>query len=92
MLTGHEICRSARVQIDTKHSSIFDFIEQHPDIFPGFFHYDLAGNVWPKLKVLQEMGFYPADAEDVELTDSCGAHSPRVAQATSAKAQLTAAR
>jgi anaerobic magnesium-protoporphyrin IX monomethyl ester cyclase len=90
MLTGHEICRSARVQIDAAHASIFDFIEQHPDIFPGFFHYDLVGNVWPKLKVLQEMGFYPADAEDVELTDSCGAHSPRVAQATTAKAQLTA--
>lgn len=88
MLTGHEICKTARVQIEPRHAPIFDFIEQHPDIFSGFFHYDLEQNVWPKLRVLQEMGFYPADREDLEVTDSCGAHSPRVGQATTAKAQL----
>ncbi len=92
MLTGHEICKTARVEIDEKHAPIFDFIEQHPDIFPGFFHYDLEGNVLPKLGVLQQMGFYPADSVEVEMTDSCGAHSPRVAQATTAKAQLSAAK
>jgi len=89
MLTGHEICKTARVEIEPRHAALFDFIAAHPDIFPGFFHFDLEHNVLPKLRVLQEMGFYPADSEELELTDSCGAHSPRVAQATTAKAQLT---
>jgi len=89
MLTGHEICRTARVEIDPRHAGIFDFIEQNPDLFPGFFHWDLEGNVLPKLQVMQEMGFYPADSEDLERTDSCGAHSPRVGQATTARAQLS---
>ncbi len=91
MLTGHEICRTARVQLAEEHAPLFDFIEQHGDLFPGFFHHDLEGNVWPKLRVLQEMGFYPADSDEGDQSvDSCGAHSPRVAQATTAKAQLTA--
>ena len=89
MLTGHEICKTARVEIDASHAGIFDFIEQHPDLFPGFFHYQLQDNVLPKLGVLQQMGFYPADSDELELTDSCGAHSPRVGQATTARAQLT---
>lgn len=89
MLTGHEICTAARVKIDPKHGPLFDEIERHPDIFPGFFHWDLEHNVWPKLRVLQEMGFYPADSDDLDVSDSCGAHSPRVAQATTAKAQLS---
>ena len=33
-------------------------IIDNPDIFPGFFHIDLAGNVLPKLKMLQEFGFH----------------------------------
>lgn len=90
MLTGHEICDAAGVSVEDKHRPIFDFIAAHPDLFPGFFHFDLEQNVRPKMRALQELGFYPADAEDVELTDSCGAHSARVGQATSAKAQLTA--
>ena len=90
MLTGHEICRTAQVEIHQRHRHLFDFIEDHPDIFSGFFHWDLQGNVWPKLRVLQEMGFYPADSEELEAIDSCGAHSPRVGTATTAKAQLTA--
>jgi radical SAM superfamily enzyme YgiQ (UPF0313 family) len=89
MLTGHEICKTARVEIDEAHRSIFDLIEEHPDLFPGFFHWDMARNVWPKLRALQEMGFYPAETTDLEVTDSCGAHSPKVAQATTAKAQLS---
>ncbi len=51
------------------------FIEQHPDIFPGFFHYDLKGNIRSKLKILQKPGFY-AVSENPK-TESCGAHSPR---------------
>jgi anaerobic magnesium-protoporphyrin IX monomethyl ester cyclase len=91
MLTGHEICTSAHVEVGEQHREIFDFIEAHPDLFPGFFHYDLEGNVLPKLRALQELGFYPVDDEELEGADSCGGHSPRVGQATTAKAQLTVA-
>ncbi|MFH1230889.1 MAG: radical SAM protein [Planctomycetota bacterium] len=79
MFTGHEVCGSARVSIEEKHRPIFDFIKTHPDIFPGFFHIDLKNNIFPKLAVLQQFGFYPADKEPT--TDSCGAHSPKVNQA-----------
>ncbi len=81
MLTGHEVCHSSGIEIDDDHRWLFDFISQHPDIFPGFYHYDLEGNVRPKLAVLQEHGFYaaPADEDDEDATESCGAHSPRVA-------------
>ena len=58
MLTGHEILRGAWSELPAEHQRIFDFIRSNPDIFPGFFHYDLAGNVLPKLAVLQEFGFY----------------------------------
>jgi radical SAM superfamily enzyme YgiQ (UPF0313 family) len=88
MLTGHETCSGARVKMDGANKPIFDFIEKHPDLFPGFFHYDLKGNVLPKLAALQEMGFYPKDSVEADKTDSCGAHSPKVGQATTAKAQL----
>ncbi|MBA7572774.1 hypothetical protein ES708_14560 [subsurface metagenome] len=63
MFTGHEVCRSAKVAIEAKHRPIFDFISQHQDIFPGFFHIDLKGNIFPKLKVLQQFGFYPSEKE-----------------------------
>ncbi|MBD3177480.1 MAG: radical SAM protein [Armatimonadia bacterium] len=81
MVTGHEVCDQTKVSIDGEHRSVFDFVRQHPDLFPGFFHYDLEGNVLPKLAILQEMGFYLKDREalitrDVTETDSCGAHSP----------------
>ncbi|MBN1421549.1 MAG: cobalamin-dependent protein [Planctomycetes bacterium] len=76
MLTGHEVVGKGRIDIRAEHRAIFDFIEENPDIFPGFFHFDLEGNVRPKLRVLQEFGFYPAEAEPP--TESCGAHSPHV--------------
>lgn len=85
MLTGHEECRGSRVRIADSHRPIFDFIGQNKDIFPGFFHYDLSGNVLPKLAVLQEFGFYIRD--DVSAlatsadTESCGAHSPHMGTA-----------
>ena len=78
MVTGHEVCHAGRIEIAAEHRHLFDFIEQYPHLFPGFFHYDLAGNVFPKLKVLQEFGFYPAEEEPTG-TDSCGAHSPKLA-------------
>lgn len=82
MVTGHEVCNGMRVSISAEHKPIFEFVRAHPDLFPGFFHYDLAGNVLPKLAVLQEMGFYLKEKEslitrDVTETDSCGAHSPK---------------
>jgi radical SAM superfamily enzyme YgiQ (UPF0313 family) len=83
MITGHEVLRGARCETPAEHARIFDFIRANPDVFPGFFHYDLEGNVLPKLKVLQEFGFYGADRKGAEVadTDSCGAHSPRVRMA-----------
>jgi anaerobic magnesium-protoporphyrin IX monomethyl ester cyclase len=92
MITGHEICESVRVDVETRHAPIFDFIAAHPDIFPGFFHYDLQNNVLPKLAALQEMGFYPTEELPIDAIkgESCGGHSPRVAQATTARAQLSA--
>lgn len=84
MVTGHEVCDRTGVSIEGEHRRLFDFVRQHPDLFPGFFHYDLRGNVLPKLEVLQEMGFYLRDkgaliTREVTETDSCGAHSPKPA-------------
>ncbi len=81
MITGHEVSRHAHIEIRSEHADVFDFIKAHPDIFPGFFHVDLDGNIRPKLKVLQEFGFYPASVEDLVDLESCGAHSPKVSDA-----------
>jgi anaerobic magnesium-protoporphyrin IX monomethyl ester cyclase len=86
MVTGHEVCSGSRMRIDARHGGIFEFIQANRDIFPGFFHYDLAGNVWPKLEVLQEFGFYIRDdpsalATSAETPESCGAHSPSLGSA-----------
>ena len=35
----------------------------------------------PKLRVMQEFGFYGPDRVDAAETDSCGAHSPKVKMA-----------
>ncbi len=78
MITGHEISRFAHVEITSPHAGTFDFIQQHRDLFPGFFHLDLANNIRPKLRVLQEFGFYPASDTELREMESCGAHSPRV--------------
>lgn len=78
MITGHEVSRFSHVEIRPEHQGVFDFVRAHPDIFPGFFHVGLETNVRPKLKVLQEFGFYPASAEELREVESCGAHSPRL--------------
>jgi hypothetical protein len=67
------------ISIPERHRPIFDFIAEHPDIFPGFFQRRIRELIMPKLRTLQSFGFYAASPEEVE-TDSCGAHSPRVAQ------------
>jgi len=78
MITGHEVSHSGRVSAAPEHEYLFDFIQEHPDLFPGFFHVDLENNILPKLRMLQEFGFYPADDAPTD-PESCGAHSPRVA-------------
>ena len=78
MVTGHEVSRLAHVEIRPEHAAFFDFVRQHPDIFPGFFHVGLEANIRPKLRVLQEFGFYPASPEELVDLESCGAHSPRL--------------
>jgi radical SAM superfamily enzyme YgiQ (UPF0313 family) len=78
MVTGHEVSRLAHVEIRPEHQHVFDFVKEHPDVFPGFFHVDLAANVRPKLRALQELGFYPASSEELAAMESCGAHSPRL--------------
>lgn len=76
MVTGHETYTSFFVEVDPRHAPIYDFIRTNKDIFPGFFHYDLEGNVYPKLALLQEYGFYPKGQAKRDA-ESCGAHSPR---------------
>ncbi|MBN2056359.1 radical SAM protein, partial [bacterium] len=61
MITGHEVRRSARVEVAPAHRAYFEFVRTHPDIFPGFFHIDLEGNILPKLEALQTFGFYPPE-------------------------------
>ena len=79
-MTGHEVSHGAHVTIDPAHAAIFEFIQAHPDIFTGFFHVGLETNIRPKLRILQEHGFYPATAEELAAPESCGAHSARVAE------------
>ena len=65
------------VEIPERHRAYFDLILANRDIFPGFFHVDLKGNVLPKLAMLREFGFYPKDDTPAETeAESCGAHSP----------------
>jgi radical SAM superfamily enzyme YgiQ (UPF0313 family) len=79
VLTGHEIVRGSNVELPERHRQYFDLITANPDIFPGFYHFDLATNVLPKLELLQRFGFYLRPELVAESNpDSCGAHSPRV--------------
>ena len=59
VFTGHEVCRGGRIELPQRYGEYFDLITKNPDIFPGFFHIDLAGNVLPKLALLRQFGFYP---------------------------------
>jgi radical SAM superfamily enzyme YgiQ (UPF0313 family) len=79
VLTGHEIVRGSHVELPERHRRCFDLITANPDIFPGFYHFDLAANVLPKLELLQRFGFYLRPELVAESNpESCGAHSPRV--------------
>ncbi|MFB3893116.1 MAG: radical SAM protein [Phycisphaerae bacterium] len=59
VFTGHEIARGGEVEIPDRYKEYFQIIMDNPDIFPGFFHVDLANNVFPKLQLLRKFGFYP---------------------------------
>ncbi len=81
IFTGHESLVGATVELPEKHRKYFDLVTANPDVFPGFFLVDVEGNVLPKLRMLQEFGFYasPEDEPAEESnTESCGAHSPRI--------------
>ncbi len=86
VFTGHEISSGVNVELPPRHREYFQLIQDNPDIFPGFFHIDLAGNVLPKLRLLRKFGFYPQDEPSADARDaeSCGAHSPRLAAQDSA--------
>ncbi len=85
VFTGHEVSRGGEIEIPPRHREYFQLIMDNPDIFPGFFHVDLANNVLPKLELLREFGFYPypegADTPPNATSDKpeCAATSPRVA-------------
>jgi len=74
MVTGHESCNGQGISISPEHRYIYDTILANPDIFPGFYHYDIEGNVRPKLRILAEFGFY-RQIRPNDPTESCGAHS-----------------
>jgi len=78
VITGHEVCEVGSVSVDPQHRWIFDFIEEHKDLFSGFFLLDIENNIRPKLAVLQEHGFYTRANRELSDLDSCGAHSPRL--------------
>ncbi|HUS48309.1 MAG TPA: radical SAM protein [Phycisphaerae bacterium] len=66
VLTGHEISSGGQVEIPPKHAEYFRLILDNPDVFPGFFHVDLSGNVLPKMELLRRFGFYPAGPEEAQ--------------------------
>jgi len=57
MLTGHDLF-DGHLCASEKHMFIYDFIREHPDIFPGFFLYEPEKNILPKFEILKELGFY----------------------------------
>ena len=61
-----------------RYGEYFQLILDNPDLFPGFYHIDLAGNVLPKLDLLCQFGFYPLPEPSAPTAESCGAHSPRI--------------
>jgi len=78
VFTGHEVCRHGQIDLPERYREYFDLIIGNPDVFPGFFHIDLEGNVLPKLEVLRQFGFYPEPQPVEQNVESCGAHSPRI--------------
>jgi len=78
VVTGHEVYHAGRIELPERHRAYFELIRRNPDIFPGFFHIDLEHNVLPKLRLLQQFGFYRDPAAETSDAETCGAHSPHV--------------
>lgn len=78
VFTGHEVCVGSTITIPAEYQPYFELIEEHPDLFPGFYHVDLETNVRPKLDLLREFGFYAGSGAQGAgaAPESCGAHSP----------------
>jgi hypothetical protein len=87
VFTGHEVFTDGAVSLPERYAGYFDFITANPDVFSGFFHIDLKNNVFPKLRLLRQFGFYPIPegVTDIE-TESCGAHSPHAPQELATRA------
>ena len=58
VVTGHEVLASDGNVVPDRYAPIYDLVEAHPDIFPGFYLYDAEANVRPKQAVLKQMGFH----------------------------------
>ena len=88
VLTGHEICMGIDVEWPQCYQSYFNLIKENPDIFSGFFLVDLENNIKPKLELLRQYGFYPSlkHLQGKQDAESCGAHSPRIANKSAAAA------
>jgi hypothetical protein len=78
VFTGHEVCQGGTINLPDRYGDYFELIKGNPDIFSGFFHIDLEGNILPKLALLRQFGFYPEPQPADQNTESCGAHSPRI--------------
>ena len=79
VFTGHEIVNGGEIELPERYAEYFGLITANPDMFPGFFHIDLQGNVLPKLELLRQFGFYPSPSVSPAKGESCGAHSPKTA-------------
>jgi radical SAM superfamily enzyme YgiQ (UPF0313 family) len=58
VVTGHETSAAGHTAVAADQKPLFDFIEAHPDLFPGFLQWEPETNVQPKLAVLRDLGFY----------------------------------
>ncbi len=56
VVTGHEVL-GENVKIPEKYQLMFNLVEKNPNIFPGFYLYDIQNNVLPKKAILEQMGF-----------------------------------
>ena len=79
MITGLETCMDGRMIVSDAHQESYRFIQDNPDIFPGFFHVNLEQNIRPRYAMLQKFGFYSQEGRTELLgaeVECCGAHSP----------------
>lgn len=78
------MCHGGTVELPARHAALWDLVRGNPDLFPGFLHHDLAGNVLPKLRLLQEFGFYPRDQARAAEPNHTGADEGLLAGALTA--------